>query len=201
MKNLTRTFLTGLVTVLPVGASLYLLVWLVVAAESALGAAMRSVLPEGLSWPGMGLSIAVLLIFLVGLVMRTWVAQKLFAWAEALLNRTPVVKSVYGPLRDLFTFLAEPRETGPQQVVAVQMGGTDMTLVGYVTRSDCSDLPEGINNAGMIAVYLPMSYQIGGYMVLVPRSAVRPLSLSFEDAMRLTLTAGLSAKAGRVGPQ
>lgn len=195
MRYLTRTFLTGLVTVLPVVASLYLLVWLVVAAESVLGEGMRSILPEELYWPGMGLVLVVLLIFVIGLLMRTWVAQKLFSWGEALLYRTPVVKSVYGPLRDLFIFMAEPRAQGLQQVVAVRIGNADMKLVGFVTRDDLAGLPAGINDAGTVAVYLPLSYQIGGYMVLVPRASVEPLEMSLEDAMRLTLTAGLSAKA------
>ena len=199
MKYITRTFLTGLVTLIPVVASLYLLIWLAMATESVLGAGMRSILPEDLYWPGMGMALVVVLIFLTGLFMRTWVAQKLFAWGEALLYRTPVVKSVYGPLRDLFIFMAEPRETGLQQVVAVQLGSADMKLVGFVTRKDLSDLPQGINSTDTVAVYLPLSYQIGGYMVLVPRAAVQPLEMSLEDAMRLTLTAGLSAKASPLG--
>lgn len=199
MKYITRTFLTGLVTLIPVVASLYLLIWLAMATESVLGKGMRSILPEDLYWPGMGMALVVVLIFLTGLFMRTWVAQKLFAWGEALLYRTPVVKSVYGPLRDLFIFMAEPRETGLQQVVAVQLGSADMKLVGFVTRKDLSDLPQGINSTDTVAVYLPLSYQIGGYMVLVPRAAVQPLEMSLEDAMRLTLTAGLSAKASPLG--
>jgi uncharacterized membrane protein len=200
MNKITRTFLTGLVTVIPVVASLYLLAWLVMASESVLGALMRSILPDDLYWPGMGMVLVIALIFLVGLFMRTWVAQRLFAWAETLLYRTPVVKSVYGPLRDLVIFMAEPRETGPMQVVAVRIGGTEARLVGYVTRSDLTELPQGINGQDSLAVYLPFSYQIGGYMAIMPRSAVEPLDMSFEDAMRLTLTAGLSAKAGIHGP-
>lgn len=197
MKKITRTFLTGLVTVVPVVATFYLFIWLVIAAESFLGTAMRSVLPERFYWPGVGMVLVVVLIFLVGLFMRTWVAQRLFAWGEALLYRLPVVRTVYGPLRDFFSFLTEPKQKGLQQVVVVQVGDSNMRLVGFLTRDDLSGLPEGINDRDAVAVYLPLSYQIGGYMVFVPRSSVRPVDMSLEDAMRLTLTAGLSTKAGR----
>jgi uncharacterized membrane protein len=197
MKYITRTFLTGLATVLPIVITFYLLVWLVVAGESILSTVVRSILPEKFYWPGLGVAIFVLLVFLVGLFMRTWVAQKLFSWGEALLYRTPVVKMVYGALRDFSGFLTEPKEKGLQQVVSVQLGGSDARLIGFVTRDDLSSLPQGIGGADTVAVYLPFSYQIGGYMVLLPRSSVQPVEMSIEDAMRLTLTAGISTKANR----
>lgn len=197
MKNITRTFLTGLVTIVPVVATIYLFLWLVVAVESFLAAAMRSVLPGLPYWPGLGMVLVIVFIFLVGLIMRTWVAQRLFSWAESILNRLPVVRTVYGPLRDFFRFLTEPKQTGLQQVVAVEVGGSNMRLVGFLTREDLSALPEGLRRKDTVAVYLPMSYQVGGYMVFVPRASVQPIDMSFEDAMRLTLTAGLSTKAER----
>jgi uncharacterized membrane protein len=195
MKHITRTFLTGLATILPIVMTFYLLVWLVLAVESVLSVAVRSILPEKLYWPGLGMALFVLLVFLTGLFMRTWVAQKLFSWSDAFLYHTPVVKMVYGALRDFFGFLTEPKQKGLQQVVSVQLGRSDMRLIGFVTRDDLSGLPQGIDRADTVAVYLPLSYQIGGYMVLVPRSAVQPVEMSIEDAMRLTLTAGISTKA------
>ena len=138
------------------------------------------------------------IVFLIGLLMRALVVRKLFSWGEALLYRLPIVKTVYGPLRDFFSFLAEPKMSGLQQVVSVKLGGTDMKLLGFVTRGDLTGLPGGINDADTVAVYLPFSYQIGGYMVIVPRSQVQPVDMSLEDAMRLTLTAGLSMKSNRI---
>jgi len=197
MKYLTRTFLTGIVTVIPVVATIYLFVWLFIAVDSLLGGVLRPIVPEKLYWPGLGVTVVVLGIFFVGLLMRTWVVQKLFSWAEALLYRMPVIKSVYGPLRDFFGFLTEPKQKGLQQVVSVRLGTSDARLIGFLTRSDLSGLPEGIDGSDTVIVYLPFSYQIGGYMVFVPRSSVQPLDISLEDAMRLTLTAGMSIKAGR----
>ncbi|OGW28227.1 MAG: hypothetical protein A2X56_13780, partial [Nitrospirae bacterium GWC2_57_13] len=147
MKYITRTFLTGLVTIIPVAATFYLLVWLVVAAESVLGEALRSVFPEKLYWPGLGMAFFAVIVFLIGLLMRALVVRKLFSWGEALLYRLPIVKTVYGPLRDFFSFLAEPKMSGLQQVVSVKLGGTDMKLMGFVTRGDLTGLPGGINDA------------------------------------------------------
>lgn len=199
MKHLTRTFLTGLVTVLPVVATVYLLVWLAVTAESLLGGLMRLVLPQALYRPGLGVALGVVVVFLIGLAMRTWVARKVFAWAEGVLFRLPLVKSVYGALRDFFAFLTASKEQGLQQVVLVRLGDTDLRLVGFLTRSDLSDLPAGLGDPGRVAVYLPMSYQIGGYTVLAPREAVQPVAMPLEQAMRFALTAGLSTTPSRPG--
>ncbi len=196
MRHITRTFLTGLATVLPVVATLYLVYWLASGAESILGAGLRLVLSDRLYWPGLGVALGAAIIFAVGLLMHTWLARTIFSWWERLLYRLPLIKSIYGAFRDLLSFVAAPREKGLQQVVAVRIGETDMRLLGFITRDDLQDLPKGLAEADAAAVYLPMSYQIGGYTVLVPRSALQPVEMSLEDAMRFAVTAGLSTAGG-----
>jgi uncharacterized membrane protein len=56
-----------------------------------------------------------------------------------------------------------------------------------------TQLPAGFNQKDSLLVYIPMSYGIGGFAVLVPRSATRPLDMSMEDAMRFALTAGVTS--------
>jgi len=131
----------------------------------------------------------------VGLLMRAWVVRKIFGWTEGLMYRLPLVKTVYGALRDFTNFLSRPQEQGLRQVVLVRLGGTDLRVMGFVTREDLAGLPPGMGEPGMIMVYMPMSYQIGGYTALLPRDAVQPVDMSFEEAMRFTLTAGLSVPA------
>ena len=72
------------------------------------------------------------------------------------------------------------------------IGDTGMEVIGFVTQAVEEDLPEGFRGDGNILVYLPMSYMIGGYAVLMPRSAVRPVDMNMEEAMRFTLTAGVT---------
>lgn len=192
MKQITRTFFTGLAVTLPVVATLYLLYWAVLATESALDGLLRFVLPQEAYFPGQGLALGVVLVFLAGLLMRTWVARKLFAWTEKLMYRLPLVKTVYGALRDFTEFLSRPEKQGAQQVVLVRLGDTDLRVMGFVTRDDLAGLPPGMGEPGMILVYMPMSYQVGGYTALIPRASVQPVDMSFEEAMRFTLTAGLS---------
>lgn len=192
LKFISRNIFTGLITILPVALTLYLLYWMVVSAENLLGSAIRSVVPESLHWPGVGLAAALAVAFAIGLLMRAYVVQQLFAMGEQLLYRMPLVKSVYRAMRDFFQFFSPGKKKEFEQVVSVSIGNSGMQVIGFVTQAVQENMPEGFREEGSVLVYLPLSYMIGGYTVLMPRSAVRPIDMSMEDAMRFTLTAGVT---------
>ena len=140
-----------------------------------------------------------LVAFVVGLLMRTLVAQRLFALGERIINRLPLVRSVYQSLRDLLEYFSPQRKKQFEQVVSVSLGGTGMQVIGLITQSGQDRLPEGFGDQDSVLVYFPMAYNIGGYAALMPRSAVRPLNVSLEEAMRFVLTAGVTG-SGRAAP-
>ena len=117
--------------------------------------------------------------------------RRLFGWVEHLLLEVPLLRSVYAALRDMFGLFTEYRQSKALQVVAVTLPGTQMRLLGFVTRTDFEGLPEGVGRAGEVAVYLPMGYQIGGYTLFVPREQAVPVHMSREAALKFILTAGL----------
>ena len=196
MKRISKTFFTGLVTVLPILGTVYILFWLSTTAESFLGKGIRFVIPEQYYRPGMGVAAGLIIVFLVGLLMHAWIVRKLFEWGEGLLYKTPFIKSVYGSFRDFLNFVSKSgeKEVASQQVVMVKIGNTGMEIMGLVTRRDFRDLPSGIGTEEDVAVYLPMSYQIGGHTVIVPQSSLRPIEISMEQAMRFIITAGMTKK-------
>jgi uncharacterized membrane protein len=191
---LGRIFLTGLVTVLPVTVTIYILWWLGATAESLLSRWFRLFMPPDWYRPGMGLMIGVTFVFLVGVLLRAYIFQKVFAWSERLFEQIPFVKSLYGAVRDLTSFLSTSKRKDFSQVVMVTLGDTQLRLLGFVTREDFSDFPREMGDEDTVAVYFPMSYQIGGYTVMVPRSAVQPLAMSMEEATRFAITAGMSSR-------
>ena len=180
-------------TILPVVLTLYLLYWLAVSAESVLGGMIQLLLPKSLYWPGMGLIAGLIAIFVVGLLMHAYVVQRLFARVEQLFYHMPLIKSVYRAIRDFFDYFSPTSKKEFEQVVAVSIGNTGMQVIGFVTQANPEHLPEDFREQDNILVYMPLSYMIGGYAVLVPRSAVRPLDMKMEEAMRFTLTAGVTS--------
>ena len=193
MNFIGRVFLTGLLTVLPVLATLYLVLWLIGTMERFFGAQLKWLMPDEYYRTGMGLLLALLLIFAVGLLMHALLFRRIFAWGERLLLEIPLVRSVYAALRDLFGLFAGHEEDHSMQVVSVTLPGTNMRALGFVSRSEFADLPAGIGKEGEIAVYLPMSYQIGGYTLFMARDQAVPVDMSREEAMKFILTAGLKS--------
>lgn len=192
LRKLLTTFLSGLVVSLPIIVTLAVLVWLVVIAESVMGGALAFLLPEGAYVAGMGLIVGIGLIFAVGLATRLILFQSMVDTAERQLNRIPLVKTLYGAVRDLMGLLSNQDKSARfSKMVLVTWPGVPMRLFGFITLEDFSTL--GIEAADdEVAVYLPLSYQIGGYMALIPREYLKPVDMKLEEGMRFVVTAGMS---------
>ena len=191
LNFLGRTLITGFIAILPVVLTVYLLYWVAIASEEVMGNALRYVLPEEYYFPGLGMLIGLVVVFLVGLLMNAYLVRRLFMFGEQILYRLPLVKSVYRAFRDFFDFFS-PNKQGLGQVVAVTFNG--MELVGFVTQDDPARLPPSFRDRDCVLVYLPMSYMVGGYTILVPRKDLRPLKMTRDEAMQFVLTAGISGK-------
>ena len=191
LKSISKILITGFITLLPVVLTIYLIYWLAISSEQVMGNALKFLLPNTVYFPGMGMIAGLIVVFIVGLMMNAYMVRQLFALGEQLLYRLPLIKTVYRAFRDFFDFFS-PKKEQFGQVVAVTLNG--MELVGFVTQEDPRRLPESFRDRDSVLVYLPMSYMVGGYTVLIPRSDLRPLKMSMEEAMRFVLTAGITGK-------
>ena len=198
VRKVGRIFITGLLTVLPVVITIYFTVWLLGVLERFFGKQVMFLIPDEWYRTGMGLVVAVVFVFLVGLLMHAILFRRLFGWAEKLLLGVPLVRSVYAAMRDLLGLFAEHKEPS-LQVVSLALPG-NLRLLGFVTRADFADAPPGLAQAEEVAVYLPMSYQVGGYTVFVQKSACTPVEMSREEAMKFVLTAGLKSASPAIDP-
>lgn len=191
MRSMSNIVLKGLATVLPVGLTLYLVYWMSISIEALLSPLLKAVIPDVYYHPGMGFAAGVIVLFFIGLLVNAWIVQWMIGMGENILQRIPLIKSVYGGLRDFMDFFSSSdQRKDMQQVVLVEVAG--MQVMGFITRDSLDHLPEGIDNDDLVSVYLPMSYQIGGYTAYIPRSRLTPVDMKMEDAMRQILTAGLS---------
>lgn len=198
MKNLLlKPILKGALVAVPVLVTVWVM-WSLVKWIDGLGKmALKPFLLDHLIFPGSGLIIMVLLLWAVGLLFQFSVINWVFKKIEQSVLRFPLVKTVYSAVKDLAGMFDNSQQKN-QQVVLVDMQKTGLGhLVGMITNDQ---LPQAIRAANsesatdLVAVYLPMSYMVGGYTVFIERSQVTPVDWSFEEAMRFALTAGVSQK-------
>lgn len=194
-KNMLRSFLTGLAVVVPIVVTVSVVYWIASVLEAVLGGWIRFFMPELVYSRGVGVVIGLVLVTLLGFLLQHEPLHRLLLICEQGIERVPLIRVLYGAARDLMVYVTN---TGGQRtrmfnkVVMVKVGGTQVKLIGLVTRDDLTQLPRGIALEDSIMVYLPMSYQLGGYTAVVPRSAIEPIEMSVEEAMRFTMTAGVS---------
>ena len=123
--------------------------------------------PDSLYWPGMGVVAGLALVFVIGVLMNAWLFRAFLEWCERLLERIPLVKTLYGAVRDLMGFFSGSDKKAMSKAVVVAVGNTSLRFIGFITREDFGDLPTGIGGDDAVAVYLPMSYQMGGFTTMV----------------------------------
>ena len=194
IKNLGKLFLQGLMSVLPVALTIYILYWLAVTAESISGKAIRLVIPEKYYLAGMGVLASFLIILAIGILMKLWLFRRLFQWGEKVIEKVPLIKLFYSSFRGLISFFDSSKNKDFNKVVMVTLGEEDIKIMGLVTREDFKGLPEGIYKDDKVAVFLPWSYQMGGFTIMVSKSKLEPIELSVERALRFMFTAGVSSE-------
>jgi uncharacterized membrane protein len=197
MRKILTLFMSGLVTVLPLALTIYVIWWLVHTVEGWLRRALIAlgiVAPEHY-YPGLGLIVGFLVLLAVGSIVNAYAGKLLLGYWNDFLGRIPFVKTLYGGFRDVVSLLpsgsGEKRDL--QRVVLARFA--DVHAIGFVTREDVPSALEPYGGRDWVTVYFPMSYAFGGYTAYIPRELIQPLDISVEDAMRLAITAGLNAGA------
>jgi len=189
MRKIWNTMLKGLVALLPIGLTVYLVYWLAVATEKLFSRVLKLVIPDSAYWPGLGLIAGLVVLYLAGLAVNAYVVRRALRLSDELFARIPVVKTIYVAIRDFMTFFPSAgKGSDLKRVVLVPFGPGK--AIGFVTAESSTALgvAEGDD---LVAVYLPMSYMIGGYTVFLPRELIEPTSLSVEAGMRLALMGGV----------
>jgi uncharacterized membrane protein len=186
MKTIANTFFKGLFFTLPLVITFGLLYWLFATAEDLLKIPLQLLLPQGWYVTGMGVVSAAMIIFCIGILVQVYVLNYLFLMLEQIVESIPIVKTLYNSARDLIQFFAGDQQGQMSKVVSVSFAD-GIRLIGFVTNENAI-LGE---HTGLIAVYFPMSYQVGGYLAYIPKERCEVLNIPVKTAMQQVLTANV----------
>lgn len=196
MKRLTRYFFQGLLILFPVVTTLYLSFLVFEKLNRLLFARLGQKVDDlvGGAAPGatetiLGIVVTVALITVVGIFASNVLGRWLVKLVERILEHVPLVKLLYGALRDLLgAFVGDKKGFDHPVVVGLDEAGVTK-VVGFVTQRDLEFL--GIRDH--VAVYLPQSYNFAGNLIVVPAARVAPLPASSSDVMTFLVSGGVSA--------
>jgi len=179
MNWLVKNFLRGLVIVVPIAVTVYILyvgfLW------------VDRLIP--LKVPGAGFGILLVAIIAIGWLGSNFVGRKFVQLTESLFTRAPLVRLIYASLKDLLeAFVGDKKRF--DQPVAVKLSEGVRTL-GFVTQHDLGFL----SMEGSVAVYLPFAYSMAGSLVIVPAASVERLQVDSASVMALVVSGGVSRAA------
>jgi uncharacterized membrane protein len=191
MKPVSKTFFKGLIAIIPLVFTFYLLFWLAGSAELMLGHIFKFFLPDGWYVKGSGFALGVAAVFFFGGFLESRTFRSLFHIFEELVIQIPVVKSIYVTSRDFSSLFSHENRGKFTQVVLVNVPSGHGQQIGFITVLDFEEVLPTFIADDQVAVYLPFSYQMGGSTVIMSRENVTEINMSVENAMRFIATAGV----------
>lgn len=184
MKTIFNYFLRGLLFVLPVFATFYIIIVLVNWADETLNNILFDWLPSHV--PGLGLIAAFFIIVFIGFAVTWAISKPVFSYFENLIARTPIIKIIYTAFKDFTEAFFGEKKKFDKPVLVTFTEGVDR--IGFITEEDLSLLH--IENR--VAIYCPHSYNFSGNLFLVSPDRVTPLEIAASDALKFVVSAGIT---------
>ncbi len=189
IKYVRGVFFRGLVALLPIAVTVLIAVWLISGFESLFRPFVQKLVSDAYYIPGMSVVVGFLVVFCVGLVLQAILAQKVWRLGEQLLARMPLLSHVFQALKRIISYMSGAELPQGGAVVLVDLGYQNARALGLITAEQL-DFYAGSEH---VAVFLPWSYQLGGKTLIVHRDAVEPVDMTPQEALRFSLTAGISS--------
>ena len=189
---ISKIFLSGIAVIIPLFITYTVFEWVFLGLEDFSKQVILSVLPPKYYFTGLGALCAVAIIFTIGILNRTYLTRFIIKGIEYVFSHTPIISRIYKPLKDISNIMDGDIKDKIGNPVLVNLTGSDTSILGFVTKEDIEIIAESENHDQKVAVYIQMSYQIGGFTFLVPKSQLKSVDMSVEDAVQWSLSAGVS---------
>jgi uncharacterized membrane protein len=193
-RKIKNIFLTGLAVVVPIGVTIYILFFLIAMMDGFLAIIPAAIHPDkllGIRVPGLGVIFTFILIFLIGLITKSWIGNKIVNLGERLFGRIPVVRSIYQGTKQLVDALFTAKAGSFKKVVLFEYPRKGIYTVGFVTGQVRGELQEKTEEK-YLNVFVPTTPNpTSGYYLMVPEQDVINTEMTVEDAFKLVISGGL----------
>ena len=196
LGRLRTNFFTGLVVAAPLAITGYLTYWVVTSIDSwILPFIPEKYNPENylpFSLPGFGLILALMGITIVGAFTTNLFGRSVISYWERLLNRMPVIRSVYNALKQIFETALSNKASSFSDACIIQYPRRGLYAMAFVSRQTEGEIPHRAKEGEMMSVFLPTTPNpTSGFLLFVPKKDVIILDMSVEEAAKLVISAGL----------
>ncbi|MEI8173313.1 MAG: DUF502 domain-containing protein [Deltaproteobacteria bacterium] len=200
-SKLKKIFITGLAVIIPIGLTLYILVFLIDTMDNLLKIVPIRYQPEvllGFRIPGLGVIVTVILIFICGLITKSYFGYKIVSSGEDLVDKIPFVRSIYQSIKQVSDSMFTDRLSGFKKVVLVEFPRKGIYTLGFVTGVPGPEIRSKVGQNG-ISVFLPTTPNpTSGYLVILPEDDLIQVDMSVEEALTYIISVGIVTASDRL---
>jgi len=183
-RTLRAQFLMGILVVVPIGATVLILVWIFNAIDGILKPLITGIWGHHIA--GIGFGITILLIYLVGVVTNNFLGKKLISYGDSLLSKVPIVRQLYTGIKQILESFYQPRKAGFLEVVLVEFPREGMRAIGFITNESTDQ-----SGTKMLHIFVPTSPNpTSGFLQIVEENKVVRTTMSVDDALKMVVSAG-----------
>jgi uncharacterized membrane protein len=196
-----KYFITGLLVLVPLFITAWVLSSIIGLMDSSLYLLPESWRPQaqfGLEIPGMGAVLTLLIIFVTGVIATNIFGRQLIFLWEKMLNRVPVVKSIYASVKQVSDTLFSDSGNAFRQAVLVQFPRQGAWTIAFITGQPGGDVVNHLQG-DYVSVYVPTTPNpTGGYFLMLPRTDVVELDMSVDEALKYIISMGVVAPKAKL---
>ena len=198
-----RYLIAGLLVWVPLGITIYVITFLVTTLDQTLLLVPPALRPEaliGFHIPGLGVVLSFVILLLTGMIAANFFGLRLIQLWESLLGRIPVVKSIYSSVKQVSDTVLSDQGTAFRKALLVEFPRPGCWTIAFLTGAPADSVVDHLPG-DHVSVYVPTTPNpTGGYFVMVPRSAVRELDMSVDEALKYIISMGVVSPRRRHVP-
>jgi uncharacterized membrane protein len=191
LKKCFKFLLQGLIVVAPVAITCWLIVWLFSSLDNLLPIFTKKDVYGNIIGNNYGLGVLIIIssLIIIGYLSTNFLTRKLFSFFDDLLEKAPGVKMIYSSVKDFFEAFAGDKRKFTKPVLVRIRNNPEIFQVGFLTQENLNNL----HLENKVAVYMPHSYAVSGYMLIVNKEDITHLTnISSGDAMKMAVSGGVA---------
>lgn len=193
--SLKKIFTTGLITLLPLGITIYLFYLIFNFLDKLLGGVVEKIF--NISVPGIGFAAGIILIFLVGFIASNLIGRKIIALWDALFHKIPLTRSIYSSAKQIIDAFTLQGKHAFQKVVLLEYPRKGLYVLGFITGSSKGEVQEKTHE-DVVNVFVPTTPNpTSGMLILAPKKEVIELDMTVEEGLKLIISGGLVSPPAR----
>jgi uncharacterized membrane protein len=183
-KKLRTQFFTGILVIVPIGVTIWLLTWIFTSIDNILQSSVSYIL--GRTIPGLGFVVMIVLVYLIGVMASNIGGRRLINYGESLLGRVPIVRPIYNSIKQIVDSFSASGKAGFKQVVVAEFPMKGTRTVGFVTNESPDKSGEKL-----LYIFIPTAPNpTSGFLQIVKETDVIRVDMPVDDALKMVVSAG-----------